>query len=68
MAAISIGEAVLSEKDDDPGSPYLRRPLRSYEEVKRKHADRRRDWRESSRDSEIRNQPDGAKSDGSDGR
>lgn len=64
MAAIVTDRLVMPKDGDEPGSPYLRRRLRSYEEVKRKHAERRRDRSESSKHSESQDGPDEAKGDG----
>ncbi len=39
MALLLPGYDVMPKKDDDSVSPYLRKPLRDYEEVRREPAD-----------------------------
>lgn len=41
MTSVLPGYDIMAEKPSEPFSPYLRRRLRSYEEVQRRRAERK---------------------------
>lgn len=41
MTSLLPGYDIMAKKPDEPSSPYLRRRLRSYEEVQRRQAERK---------------------------